>query len=559
MDALITTVTTAREARQREIEREEVEFFRRMEGDKGLKRHQLDGVQWMSAMYDCGLSFILGDEMGMGKTAQAITFIGRLVEKGYTTGQPVLVVVPLAVLTNWEVEFQHWLPPSVRVIIHHPSAHNGGRESLIERWKEDEEEEEASALVVLTTPSILVTDFEVINAHGGRWSLVVVDEAHTAKNSASAFSKHLEALETESLLLMTGTIVHNNVEEELLHLLSLVVPPAAKQALLALPAHQRGHHGLFVGSKPTAELERISRVLYCFMMRRLMRGVNMPPKSSCMVHLAQTPLQVGLYGADRGKVYTKEMIDKHPFLGILTAKSGLGFLPYAPAAQHSDYTPHDRAILSAARLHSSKIQFISHILPALLRRSNPKHRVLIFSNSLGVLHLLGLYLSVMEGYCVDMIVGDVRDIEERKQRLDRFNGGGIGAPEIMLLSTKAMGQGVQLVGADTVIFFDHHDNPQNDNQAEARAYRLTQTKPVLVLRLVTHGTKEEEAMESWVKRKREVQQWLEFTRVVASSAGSPPAVQAPTEILELSDEATLNRLLLDMRKKEGQYSGVWRG
>ncbi len=64
----------------------------------------------------------------------------------------------------------------------------------------------------------------------------------------------------------------------------------------------------------------------------------------------------------------------------------------------------------------------------------------------------------------------------------------------------------------SVIFFDHHDN-----HAEARAYRLTQTKPVLVLRLVTHGTKEEEAMESWVKR-----------------------------------------LLLDRQKKEGQYSGVWR-
>jgi SNF2 family DNA or RNA helicase len=60
----------------------------------------------------------------------------------------------------------------------------------------------------------------------------------------------------------------------------------------------------------------------------------------------------------------------------------------------------------------------------------------------------------------------------------------------MLLSTKAMGQGVQLTGADTVIFYDHHDNPQNDNQAEGRAYRITQKNPVLVLRLVTQKSKE---------------------------------------------------------------------
>ena len=214
----------------------------------------------------------------------------------------------------------------------------------------------------------------------------------------------------------------------------------------------------------------------------------------------------------------------------------------------------DLGLLKAITENSNKIRFLVHILPILL--TEHKHKVLIFSNSLGVLHLLGMVLSELEGYEVDLITGDVNDIEERKQRLDRFNRGG-GGPTIMLLSTKAMGQGVQLTGADTVIFYDHHDNPQNDNQAEGRAYRITQHNPVLVLRLVTKNSKEATAMESWVRQKREIQQWLEFTRVLT---GKQDALQSETERggLSLNNEVILHQLLLERNQDmAGQWVGEW--
>jgi SNF2 family DNA or RNA helicase len=176
------------------------------------------------------------------------------------------------------------------------------------------------------------------------------------------------------------------------------------------------------------------------------------------------------------------------------------------------------------------------------------HRVLIFSNSLGALHLLGLCLGE-RGHAVDLITGEMTDLEERQQRLDRFNAGR--GPAVLLLSTRAMNQGVQLTGADTVVFYDHHDNPQNDKQAEARAYRLTQTKPVLVLRLVTRGTKEEQAMGSWVRQKREVQEWLEFAQLGGASEA------ARGQPLALDDEGVLRALLLD-RRAGGSWEGQWR-
>lgn len=63
--------------------------------------------------------------------------------------------------------------------------------------------------------------------------------------------------------------------------------------------------------------------------------------------------------------------------------------------------------------------------------------------------------------------------------------------KLFLLSTRAGGLGVNLVAADTVIFFDTDWNPQMDRQAQDRAHRIGQTKPVLVFRLVSRDTAEE--------------------------------------------------------------------
>jgi SNF2 family DNA or RNA helicase len=62
---------------------------------------------------------------------------------------------------------------------------------------------------------------------------------------------------------------------------------------------------------------------------------------------------------------------------------------------------------------------------------------------------------------------------------------------VMLLSLRAGGVGLNLQAADTVIFLDTDWNPQIDLQAQARAHRLGQKRPVLVLRLYIPGTVEE--------------------------------------------------------------------
>ena len=66
---------------------------------------------------------------------------------------------------------------------------------------------------------------------------------------------------------------------------------------------------------------------------------------------------------------------------------------------------------------------------------------------------------------------------------------------IFMLSTKAGGLGINLIGADTVIIYDIDWNPQNDVQAMDRAYRIGQTKLVHVYKLITEHTIEERMLE----------------------------------------------------------------
>ncbi len=77
------------------------------------------------------------------------------------------------------------------------------------------------------------------------------------------------------------------------------------------------------------------------------------------------------------------------------------------------------------------------------------------------------------GYTYERLDGSVRG-EERYLAIQNFNADA--ETFIFLLSTRAGGQGLNLVGADTVLFVDSDFNPQNDLQAAARAHRIGQTR-----------------------------------------------------------------------------------
>ncbi|GAP90429.1 putative iswi chromatin-remodeling complex atpase isw2 protein [Rosellinia necatrix] len=164
---------------------------------------------------------------------------------------------------------------------------------------------------------------------------------------------------------------------------------------------------------------------------------------------------------------------------------------YNPWAYDSN-EPIDESIVTA----SGKMLLLDRLLPTLFKRG---HKVLIFSQFKTQLDILHDYCSELRGWNVCRIDGSVSQ-EDRRQQIKDFNEDP--AHRIFLLSTRAGGQGINLATADTVILFDSDWNPQQDLQAQDRCHRIGQTRPVIIYRLATKGTVEEELLHSADAKRR---------------------------------------------------------
>ncbi len=152
----------------------------------------------------------------------------------------------------------------------------------------------------------------------------------------------------------------------------------------------------------------------------------------------------------------------------------------------------DSTLISA----SGKMSLLERLVPALLRGG---HKIIIFSQFSKQLDILQDWASVIHDWAVLRIDGSVK-AEDRNEQIAAFNED----PEsrIFLLSTRAGGLGINLTASDTVILFDSDWNPQQDLQAQDRAHRIGQKKPVIIYRLATKGTIEETLLEKAYGKRR---------------------------------------------------------
>lgn len=156
---------------------------------------------------------------------------------------------------------------------------------------------------------------------------------------------------------------------------------------------------------------------------------------------------------------------------------------------HNFYWPFPEEADDALIRESGKMLLLERLVPHLLAN---KHKVLIFSQFKTQLDILSDWASTLHEWPVCRIDGSIAHAD-RKSQIDDFNT----RPDvqIFLLSTRAGGQGINLAAADTVILFDSDWNPQQDLQAQDRAHRIGQTRPVIVYRLATRGTVEQTLLE----------------------------------------------------------------
>ncbi|KAG2366139.1 SNF2 family N-terminal domain-containing protein [Suillus spraguei] len=192
---------------------------------------------------------------------------------------------------------------------------------------------------------------------------------------------------------------------------------------------------------------------------------------------------------------------------------------------------------------SGKMMVLDRLLDELFCR---KHKVLLFSQFTTMLDVLEDWATELKGWSICRIDGSTAPMERREQ-MNKFQQGGDSrdAPKLFLLSTRAGGLGINLTAADTVIFYDQDWNPQMDIQAQDRAHRIGQTKPVLVFRLVTAHTIETRIMHRATEKRK-----LEAL-VIAKGKFKLPGQGAPK-----SNPQSMTELAADLLKLEGEQIDV---
>lgn len=172
-----------------------------------LKDYQLEGVRWLTSLFENGVSGILADEMGLGKTIQVIAMVAHL--KSMNVPGPFLIVAPLATLPNWVREFQKWLP-SLPVIRYHGSA--ADREHMLQGTLNPKNKRQPDFPAIITSYEVSIKDERKLNKIG-EFTYLVVDEGQRLKNHRCTLIQSLKRIKAANRLLLSGTPIQNNLDE----------------------------------------------------------------------------------------------------------------------------------------------------------------------------------------------------------------------------------------------------------------------------------------------------------------------------------------------------------
>ena len=466
-----------------------------------LRDYQRQGLTWLAELTSHGLGACLADDMGLGKTITLIALHLHRVALGHEG--PTLVVCPASLLGNWEQELARFAPDV------HVRRFHGGQRSLAGLTE---------GFLLTTYATMRVSHEELAEV---AWDLVVADEAQHVKNARSSTAKALRKIPSTVRVALTGTPMENNLTE-LWAILDWVIPGllGSRQAFRRVWASpiEAGVH--------EAKTRQFADLIGPFLLRRKKSdpGIapELPAKTETDHPLGLTREQVVLYES-----FVRDTMARIERAGHddQVTRRGLVLALLTGLKQICNHPAHFLKESGAVRLvgRSEKLDLVDELLGTVLAEDGA---ALVFTQYVAMGRLLEAHLA-KAGVPHQFLHGGV-PIREREAMVERFQAGE--AP-VFLLSLKAGGTGLNLTRADHVIHFDRWWNPAVEEQATDRAYRIGQTRPVQVHRLVTQGTIEER-----------VAQLLQRKRALADAVlGGGEAALTELDDDELRDLVTLRR------------------
>lgn len=434
-----------------------------------LRDYQTEGFRWLQFLADNALHGILADDMGLGKTVQTLAHLAA--ETAKKPGRPSLVIAPTSVVPNWAAEAGKFTP-HLKLLVHH------GKD------RADSQHLMARADLVITSYPLLSRDIETLRALD--WHTVVLDEAQYIKNSKASTALQVCQLRSNHRLCLSGTPMENHLGE-LWSLMRFLMPGFLRDEKTFNTVFRKPIERDKSYDAQLALNRRVSPLI----LRRTKDQVatELPPKTELIHPVELSRKQADLYESVRASMdkRVREAIAAQGF-----AKSHIIVLDALLKLRQVCCHPQLLKIPAAQKvLESAKFNYLTdELLPTLLEE---RRRILLFSSFTSMLERIQDHLET-ERIPFLKLTGQTR---ERATLVKRFQ---VGEVPIFLISLKAGGTGLNLTAADTVIHYDPWWNPAAEAQASDRAYRIGQTKPVFVHKLICAGTIEERILSMQQKK-----------------------------------------------------------
>lgn len=440
--------------------------------------------------------------MGLGKTLQTIILIYILSRNDGTYSQitsKTVVIVPASLINNWRDEIEKWIGfvklPTIICI--------GNKK----------ETDYAINRFIKGSSKCMIISYEMFRNHRSRidriTDLVICDEGHRIKNAQTATFKHLNAIKCQKRILLTGTPLQNNLME-FYNCVSFVNP-----GILGNLSHFKEvlANPILKAQEPDATMQirelgwsratELKNITAQFILRRTgsLLEESLPPRYEYLIFIKPSKLQKKIYKAFLGSNIVKDTLKStdiaHALSLILYLRQLLNHpdLIFFKTPEREDMRktwktikelyPSDYMFMKDRVQFSYKMMLFDEIIQNCIVKGDKLIVVSYFTQTLDYIQ----NHCIKKGYEYARLDGQT-PIKIRSQIVSEFNSSE-SDQSVFLLSCKAGGVGLNIIGANRMIMFDGDWNPSNDKQAMGRIWRYGQQKPVYIYRLFTAGTIEE--------------------------------------------------------------------
>jgi non-specific serine/threonine protein kinase len=480
-----------------------------------LRPYQHAGVRWLYLLHRLGLGACLADDMGLGKTIQVLSLL--LILKHESTAQrtaaptraPSLLVAPASLLANWAAEIERFAP-TLRFLIAHPSVSSA-------------EDLKAMTFGTLAAVDLVITSYGALLRYdwlsSTQWRVLVIDEAQAIKNPGAKQTRAVKNLIAHTRIALTGTPVENRLGD-LWSIFDFTHPGllGSGQAF-----------GRYVRRLAEAKTYRPLRELVRpYILRRLKTDksviADLPDKTEMKAFCYLGATQAALY--QKAVEELADALDRAEGMG----RKGvvLSFLMrFKQICNHPSQWLGDGAWAETESGKFARLRELAEVIAA------KQEKMLVFTQFHEATQPIAAFLGHVFGR-EGLILHGGTPVSKRRELVRRFQDDEL--TPFFVLSLKAGGAGLNLTAASHVVHFDRWWNPAVENQATDRAFRIGQSRNVLVHKFVCRGTVEDK-----------IDQLIESKQTLVKDVLEGGA---ELQLTELSDKELLNLVALDIHSAQ---------